>query len=246
MAIMLLDSLRKHSNDERLDVCVIDDFVTHTSIHRWYTQHQADCKFNIVFKTFPKIINHILLISGFRYFLFDMIDTSMYDGVLYIDTDVLVRRNIIETIWNPFLRQVPTPHPNHAVYAKRENGHRIYHCQLHTDSLFEKFKDTCFSAGIFLLDLRGSHRDTVKHSFEEVVDCMRYHSKGPNKLVCCDQPIFHVVCHIRNLMDTSFFETIISINGKDPTSGHTLYHFAGNVGHSESKLQKMKEFIHNS
>lgn len=39
MAIMLLDSLRKHSNDERLDVCVIDDFVTHTSIHRWYTQH---------------------------------------------------------------------------------------------------------------------------------------------------------------------------------------------------------------
>ena len=165
--------------------------------------------------------------------IFDYPDINLYNKILYLDCDILVT-NSINNILDFQLEN--------KLYALKEYCHRNFHCQLFTDEEYELLdKNSAFSSGILLFN---NHK-VIKDLFSQILLHIHNHITSDSPIpVCLDQPfiIYHAVKN--NLYDNQKLINIV-INNPNNFNNETISHFPGGVGHYESKLVKMNNFMNN-
>jgi len=227
MAILLLDSIIKYYNTDSFEVYIFVDIITNNIIKNHLKNNNTKIKFQV--KLIQCNISNVVIAAAFRIFIFDSIEQNQFNKILYLDTDILINKSLD----NIFEIEI-----DNKVHAVMEGGNKTYHCMYHTNEEFEKHKtNDCFSSGILLFDT------TLKEYFENV---KKFFINGINtgmQIGCCiDQPIFNVIAHRMNCFNNETINKYSRCNPLDITE-QIISHFAGNVGHHESKISKMNAFI---
>ena len=226
MCLLLLESILNYYNNDSFELYIFVDNIT-TDIIQPYLNNKTDIKFE--FKLIQCNINSVVVAAAFRMFLFDYIDPTKFNKILYLDTDILIN-NSLELVFSIDIEN--------KIHAVKEGGHIPYHCLYHTKEEFEKYKtNDCFSSGILLFD------NTLKDYFENVKQFFLNGIKTGIQIGCCiDQPFFNLIAHRMNCINNIQLVKYIKCNATDITT-QVITHFAGNVGDHESKLSKMNSFI---
>lgn len=226
MCLLLLESIKTYYNNDSFELYIfVDKFTTH--IIQTYIDNNTNIKFEV--KLIQCNINNVVIASSFRMFIFDYIDNTKFNKILYLDTDILIN-NSLECIFNINI--------DNKVHVVKEGGYIAYHCLYHTKEEFEKFKtNDCFSSGILLFD------NTLKEYIENVKQFFLNGIKSNIQIGCCmDQPFFNLMAHRMNCSNNTQLGQYTKCNATD-ISTQVITHFAGNVGDHESKLSKMNTFI---
>ena len=226
MSLLLLESIKKYYNNDSFELYIFVDKIT-TNIIQTYLNNNIDINFKV--KLIHCNINSIVIAASFRMFLFDYIDHTKFNKILYLDTDILI---------NGSLDLIFAIDIDNKVHAVKEIGQIPYHCLYHTKEEFEKYKtNDCFSSGILLFD------NTLREYIENVKQLFLNGIKTNLQIGCCiDQPFFNLIAHRMNCINNTQIGKYTKCNATDITT-QVVTHFAGNVGDHESKLSKMKSFI---
>jgi lipopolysaccharide biosynthesis glycosyltransferase len=226
MCLLLLESIKTYYNNDSFELYIFVDKITN-SIIKTYINNNTDIKFKV--KLIECIINSVVAASAYRMFLFDYIDHTKFNKILYLDTDILIN-NSLDLVFAIDI--------DNKVHAVKENGQIPYHCLYHTKEEFEKYKtDDCFSAGILLFD------STLKKYIENVREFFLNGINSGLQIGCCiDQPFFNLIAHRMNCINNTQLGKYTKCNATEITT-QLITHFAGNVGDHESKLSKMNSFI---
>lgn len=165
--------------------------------------------------------------------IFDYPDINLYNKILYFDCNILVT-NSINNILNFQLEN--------KLYALKEDCHRDHHCKMFTDEEFNLLdKSSAFSSGILLFN----NNIIIKDLFSQIL--LHIHNHITTMLpisVCLTQSfiVYHAVKN--NLYDNQKLINIV-INNPNNFNNETISHFPGEPGHSESKIEKMSNFMNN-
>ena len=230
MAILLLDSIIKYYNNDSFELYIFVDNITINIIknHLENKNNSNTTKINFQVKLIQCNINNVVIATAFRMFIFDSIEQNKFNKILYLDTDILINKSL-DSIFEIEI--------NNKIHAVMEGGNKTYHCLYHTNEEFEKHKQNdCFSSGILLFDI------TLKEYFENVKQFFITYVKQGIPLMFFDQPIFNVISHRMNCFNNQILSKYSRCNPLDITE-QIISHFAGTVGHHESKLLKMNSFI---
>ena len=165
--------------------------------------------------------------------IFDYPDINLYNKILYFDCNILVT-NSINNILNFQLEN--------KLYALKEDCHRDHHCKMFTDEEFNLLdKSSAFSSGILLFN----NNIIIKDLFSQILLHIHNHITSMLPIsVCLTQSfiVYHAVKN--NLYDNQKLINIV-INNPNNFNNETISHFPREPGHSESKIEKMSNFMNN-
>ena len=228
MSLLLLESIIKYYNNDSFELYIFDDNITNIIIKKYLENKNNKTKINFEIKLIQCNISNVVIATAFRMFIFDYIEKNKFNKILYLDTDILCNKS---------LNNIFSINIDHKIHAVMEGGDKTYHCLYHTNEEFEKYKtNDCFSSGILLFDT------TLKDYFENVKQFFINCIKQNIPLIFFDQPIFNVIAHRMDCFNNKLLSKYSRCNPLDITE-QILSHFAGTVGHHESKLSKMNAFI---
>jgi len=173
-----------------------------------------------------------------RLFIFDYPYIDKYDKILYLDTDILISSDINKILDIPIERDILYVGPEMTLSSEFHGGWLYGNNYPDVD-----MSKPAFSSGI--LFFRNSQK--VKDMFyatnalihEELV------IKGNGPPSCLDQPFIVFNAAIRNMYNTTTIDQFIR-GGRSHScvdENAIIYHFAGDIGHSNNKKEWMDVFI---
>ena len=162
--------------------------------------------------------------------IFDYPDINFYNKILYLDCDILVT-NSINNIFDFKLKN--------KLYALQEGRtDRVSHGKQFFDN---NPNCSAFTSGILLFN----NNIIIKDLFSQILLHIHNHITSMLPIPgCLDQPfiVYHAVKN--NLYDNKKLINIV-INNPNNFNNETISHFPSGVGHYESKLVKMNNFMNN-
>jgi len=162
--------------------------------------------------------------------IFDYPDINFYNKILYLDCDILVT-NSINNIFDFKLKN--------KLYALQEGRtDRVSHGKQFFDN---NPNCSAFTSGILLFN----NNIIIKDLFSQILLHIHNHITSMLHIPgCLDQPfiVYHAVKN--NLYDNKKLINIV-INNPNNFNNETISHFPGGVGHYESKIVKMTNFMNN-
>ena len=169
--------------------------------------------------------------SGYsRLRIFDYPNIHLYSKILYLDCDILITNSI---------NKILDFNLENKIYALQEGTTN----DEYWGKQFFSINPNCsaFSSGVLLFN----NDIIIKNLFSQILLHISNHIN--NKLPipdCLDQPfiVYHAIKN--NLYDNKKLINIVACNPKK-LNGQTISHFAGGVGHYESKYIKMNNFMKN-
>ena len=226
MANLFIQSLIHYYNTNRYELYIFVDNQTSTIVSTFLDE----CKtIQFKYKLIHVQVNTIFIAATYRVNIFSHIDINNFDKILYVDTDILISGSL-DILFNIDI--------DNKIHVVKEVQTKPYHCLYHNNVEYEQHKEDCFSSGIILFD------KTLKNYFEQVKHYMIYGINN-NFLIgsCYDQPFFNYIAHKMNCFNNNSINQYTTCNPIGIIQPQIIHHFAGVVGHHESKLKKMNEFI---
>ena len=173
-----------------------------------------------------------------RLLIFDYPHIDNYDKILYLDTDILINSDINKILDIPIQKDI--------LYAGAEmtldspyHGGWFYGNDYPTVHMSQP----AFSSGIMFFRNSQKVKDMFRATNALIHDEIVVQKKDPPS--CLDQPYIVFNAAIRHMYNTSTITRFIGA-GRDNNvvnDDTVIYHFAGNLGHSNSKKEWMDAFI---
>jgi hypothetical protein len=166
--------------------------------------------------------------------LFDLDSTKRYKKILYLDTDILVKKKL-----GPIFDLVKED----KLYVLKEGtitsdtnywGKSLFGEEVHL------YRDkSAFTSGILLFN----NCDTMKTLFENIKKDIQ---KRPELCTFYDQPFIVYNAFKYNLYEnTTLTKSFAVNNSQDINSIYTIHHFPGGVGRYDVKIERMTKFFNN-
>lgn len=175
-----------------------------------------------------------------RFSIFDVIndDIYKYSKILYLDTDVIVQKDINE-IFKYELED--------KLYARDQgNISGEYYGSLLFNEWFENGngkdmdkKTQSFCSGVLLFKPCKTIEELFKITLEHIIN---YKKTGKKFGSCIDQPFLNFNTIIRNLHDINLLREKVTNNPDINTKSETICHFAGDTINFEQKVLKISKF----
>lgn len=166
--------------------------------------------------------------------LFDLASTKQYNKILYLDTDILVKKK---------LGHVFDLVEEDKLYVLKE-GSITSDTNFWGKSLFgnevHRYRDkSAFTSGILLFN----NCETMKTLFENIKKDIQ---RRPELCTFYDQPFIVYNAFKYNLYEnTKLTKSFAVNNSQDVNSIYTIHHFPGGVGCYEVKIERMTKFFNN-
>lgn len=171
--------------------------------------------------------------------LFNLKSIDRYEKILYIDTDIIINRNI-SNIFDICVDE--------CIYAMKEgeidlvvDGDQNYWGYILFGDEVKNYEDkSAFSSGIMLF----KNCEKIKNLFKSISNDI---INRPYFFKCYDQPYFVYNCFKYNCYNNKVLcdYVVTNIGNMDHTSEKSIHHFAGGVGVYQHKYQKMTWFLLN-
>jgi len=165
-----------------------------------------------------------------KIFQYDRI--NKYKKILYLDTDVLVNSDL-NILFNLEIS-------NDKVYALEEGriGHIYWGGQFFATKNFD-LNTPAFSAGV----LYFMNSVSIKMLFDDTnIHISTYLSKNNKIPICLDQPFLVYNSFVQEKYDNQMIKDYLENNPSELTHTKIIYHFPGNPGSYNSKINKMTNF----
>jgi hypothetical protein len=173
-----------------------------------------------------------------RLLIFDYPQIHKYDKILYLDTDILINSDINRILDIPIQKDIlyagaemTLDSPYHGGWLYGNGYPSVHMCQ------------PAFSSGILFFRNSQKVKDMFYATNVLIHDEIVVKKKEPPS--CLDQPYIVFNAAIRHMYNTTTITRFISA-GRDHNVVNediVIYHFAGNIGHSNSKKEWMDGFI---
>jgi lipopolysaccharide biosynthesis glycosyltransferase len=171
--------------------------------------------------------------ARFKIFELDM-DITKYSKILYLDTDVIVQKDIRVLFENDLANKL---------YARREGDTSA---EFFGGLIFKERgmvkKVPGFCSGVLLFkpctEIRQLFSQTLNHIHE-------YQRSGKEFGTCVDQPVLNFYTITKNLHEIELLSDIVTNRPDINTTRETICHFAGNTCSYEIKFNRMKQFYSN-
>jgi lipopolysaccharide biosynthesis glycosyltransferase len=163
--------------------------------------------------------------------IFDYMNIKLYDKILYLDCDILITNSINKVLDFPLenkLYALQSGNTNHVWWGKQFFNNNNPNC-------------IAFTSGILLFN----NNIKIKNLFSQILSHISSHIANNLPIpVCFDQPFIVYHAFKNNLYDNQKLINLVIDNPKK-FNGETISHFPGGVGHYESKIVKMNNFMNN-
>jgi lipopolysaccharide biosynthesis glycosyltransferase len=166
--------------------------------------------------------------------LFDLASTKQYNKILYLDTDILVKKklghvfNLVEEDKLYVLKEGSITSDTN-FWGKSLFGNEVH-----------RYRDkSAFTSGILLFN----NCETMKTLFENIKKDIQ---RRPELCTFYDQPFIVYNAFKYNLYEnTKLTKSFAVNNSQDVNSIYTIHHFPGGVGCYEVKIERMTKFFNN-
>ena len=166
--------------------------------------------------------------------IFDYEKISLYNKILYLDTDVLINSDI-NILFNLEIS-------SDKIYALEEGeiGHEYWGKQFFD---FKKFDPNtkAFSSGVFYL-MNNEKIKTLLSNTKTHIDTYINKDNNPEP-VTLDQPFIVYNAFIENKYDNQLMKQYMENNPTEVSKDKIIYHFPGGPGNYSSKIEKMNNFF---
>jgi len=231
--IILLDMLirsikiRANLDSKTADILILTSAKFKPLIENKISKYDIPVKFRLL------DINTIFEASAISLHIFDIVDCSIYEKLLYLDIDVLINSDI-NVLFN--LEIQPTK-----LYALEEGMiHGIFWGSEFFDFNIHNMWSSAFSAGVLYFTnsepIRTLFKNTIAHIQQYV-----YIDKN-NHPVCLEQPFIIYNSFIENKYDNQLLKHYVENNPGNVQPGKIIYHFPGLIGNYQFKHEKMADF----
>ena len=164
--------------------------------------------------------------------LFNFESVKKYKKILYLDTDIIVKRSIskmfevCEKDLLYVLEEGEIDHNDGDLWGKCLFGEEI-----------NTFADkTAFTSGILLFN----NCEKIEYLFQKINEDM---ANRPQTFACHDQPYIVYNAFKYNLYDNKVLKTLVVNNDHDIHSDKIIHHFPGGPGFYKKKIQVMEVFL---
>jgi hypothetical protein len=163
--------------------------------------------------------------------LFNLECVSNYDKILYLDTDVLVKDDIVK-VFNVI---------NDDILYVLEEGTIDHYRDFYGATLFgeeiNNYEDkTGFTSGIMAFNNCEKIKDLFHKIKEDIIN-------RPHYFECHDQPYIIYSAFKYNLYNNKILKSLVVNNDLNIFSDKVIHHFPGGPGHYGYKLEKMSVFL---
>ncbi len=168
--------------------------------------------------------------------LFKLESANRYEKILYLDTDILVKRPV--NILYDLIKEDIIYTLREGVISKNpvEDHNDFWGCQLFEDNIDKYVGRTGFTSGILLF----RNCNIIENLFEEIREDI---IKRPHNFGCHDQPYFVYHCMINNLFDNEILTKYAINNCITIFTPFVVHHFPGGPGHHKTKIEIMTEHL---
>ncbi len=227
MLYMLLESLYIFGNlNDNIDILIY----TTTEYMNMIKQSNLYCK-NMVFEINDNY-NDVDSACKARLDLFDLESVKLYEKILYLDTDILVKKYInklfelVEKEILYVLEEGFIDHPNDSW------GYTLFGDEVH------KYEDKSgFTSGILLF----KNCETIKNLFVNIKEDI---IRRPYNFTCFDQPYFIYNAFKYGLYDNKILKSYTANHNYDGFNDIIVHHFPGAAGYPFDKLKIMDGFLY--
>jgi predicted O-methyltransferase YrrM len=224
MFYLLLESIYIYGNikdDIQILVYTSNEFMNKIKHSHLYSE-------NIVFEINDDY-NDIDKSCKSRLDLFELSATQKYQKVLYLDTDIIVKKDL-HTIFEICVDDI--------MYCLEEGfiDHIYWGKTLFEDGFKNYIDHSAFTSGILLFNncfIIKQLFDTIKKDIIE----------RPYNFECFDQPYIVYNSFKYNLYNNKILKSYVINNDCDVNGDKIIYHFPGGPGVHEHKIKIMKEFL---
>lgn len=227
---LLLITLKTKSNFKHTDILINTSTFFKTVIEREVKMLEL----NLPILYFIKDgVGNVMEASSSKLDIFEYKDIDKYNKILYLDTDILINRDISNVF------EINIDHTK--LYALEEGN--IKHIFWGGDQFWDSnVRDIpAFSAGVFLF----VNNTVIKELFNDVKrHIIRHITEGKRIPECLEQPFLVYNSISQNKYDNQLMKEYIECNPSKQTGKH-IYHFPGGPGNYSSKIQKMAFFFKN-
>lgn len=182
--------------------------------------------------------------------VFDHIDTSSYDVVLFLDADILVADDLQPLLWDVYNMvediAVYTEGCDLAFHTNNEwFGLPMYPYSSEQLQSFKEQNICVFNAGTFAFRPSQTIKEDFKHIKQSIA--AQY---NPNYYEQCYMNVYYNVAdsfHNKKITNRTIFnkETYIFGWKEEKVEGAVLYHLAGDAGNARSKQDVLKRLLQN-
>ena len=227
LAYLLLESLYKYGEiDETIDVLIYTTTEFAAKMQQNPLCKRVIFKVNDTYKSIPEACKS-------RLDIFDFLEVSSYRSLLYLDTDILIRRDV-----KPLFRACT----KEVLYAVEEGSldmevpYDYWGKTLFSPEELAELEDrTGFSSGVLLF------QNTIVA--RELFGNIRTHMNSGTPHEFHDQPYFVYHAKRAGLIDNQTLKKYVGINDRSLQTTKTILHFAGSPGDHESKYTKMVRYM---
>lgn len=168
-----------------------------------------------------------------KLFNYNDIDLSLYEKILYLDTDILIN-NDLNTIFNLDI-------DSNKIYALEEGniGHEYWGGQFFNFTKYNR-NTLAFSSGI----LYFKNTPEIKSLFDKILNHIKdfISSKQYSIPICLEQPFIVYNSIINEQYNNTLMKSYIENNPSIVKENIIIYHFPGGPGNFISKIDKMTVF----
>ena len=172
-----------------------------------------------------------------RFYISDYPKINNFKKILYLDCDLLIA-NDLSPIFDLKLENL--------LYVVHEPIHRNNHCFFFSNDEFNNLdKSKTFTTAILLFNNNDFMHNIIKTNLRMMKEFQSKNSRIAPP--CFDQPVTNKICIDNNMSNNSILsEYCLNVMGSDTIdkinqiNSYIICHFATSVGHSESKLLRMR------
>jgi predicted O-methyltransferase YrrM len=163
--------------------------------------------------------------------LFNLPSITKYNKILYLDTDILVKRDI---------KKVLDVCEEDILYVLEEgeiNDNRDYWGNILFGNEINNYNDkTAFTSGILLFNNCEKIKDLFDKINEDIIN-------RPNIFICYDQPYIVYNAFKYNLYNNKVLKALVINNDNNIFSNKVIHHFPGGPGIYQHKIDAMTNFL---
>ena len=169
--------------------------------------------------------------------LFDFPIIHNYNQILYLDSDVLIVRDV-NTIFELIKKNVIYALEEGSIDAAKDTyGWDYWGTVLFGDDVINYTDKSAFSSGVMLFN----NCEPIKDLFCKIKETIIEH---PYSQLCYDQPYIVYNAFKYNLYDNKVLKQFVAINDYNIFTDKTILHFAGGVGIHQHKIANMQNFLY--